>query len=299
MSLGFDRDIDLISAGDTAKLVTYLYDRDDALGSPDDILSVAFRIQDPAGEITTVAGAIGDDGEGLLNYSTTTVVGQHRVIATFTLTDGTTQSVRTDFEVIDPFDPPAPSNEEVIGTYVWQKIEDCFDAEDEGPWLRDMTLNYFNESKMREFIREGLFEINERTPPTSLTTDFFFLEPGGPTADLPMIASGTFMAVLRHLMRSYVEQPAAAGAQVFYEDRRDYLQRWQSIYQIEKEWFDRNLGYFKRRWLGLGSSKLLLDAKAGRLLPAPMRTRTTGRGYWALSPVTMLPFLAELLHKLT
>jgi hypothetical protein len=163
---------------------------------------------------------------------------------------------------------------------VWKKLEDCFDAEDEGPWLRDMTLNYFNESKMGVFIPEALFDINERQPRTTLTIDYFFNEPGDPTADLPFLAQAVFIKVLRHLMRSYVEQPLPQGAQIVYEDRRDYLQRWQLIYQLELEAFEKNLGYFKRRFLGLGTSKLLVDTKAGRLLPAPLRVRTTGRGYW-------------------
>lgn len=278
--MGFDREMDLVNAGDTAQIVAYLYDRDDARLDPGDVLSVDFLVQDPEGTRSTVAGVIGDDGEGILTYPTTTLPGQYMVMAAFTLLDGTKQSTRVDFEVIDPFDPPAPSNEEVIGTFVWQKLEDCFDAEDEGPWLRDMTLNCFNETKMREFISEGLFEVNERTPPTSLVIDYFFIAPGDPTADLPLVTSATFLAVLRHLMRSYTEQPAVAGGQVFYEDRRDYLQRWQLIYTIEKEWYTTQLGYFKRRFLGLGTSKLLVDTKAGRLLPAPLRSRVTGRGFY-------------------
>jgi hypothetical protein len=164
---------------------------------------------------------------------------------------------------------------------VWSKVEDCFDAEDEGPWLRDMTLNYFNERKMAEFIAEGLFEINERQPHTKLITDFFFAEAGAPTADLPLLGSAACSwpsSVTSCAPTS--SSPTPGAPQVVYEDRRDYLQRWQTIYQIEKEWFDRNLAYFKRRFLGLGTSKLLVDTKAGRLLPAPMRVRMTGRGYW-------------------
>lgn len=280
MSLGFDREVDLINAGDTAEITTFLYDDDDVPLTQANLNSVEFLVQQPDGTRVTVAGQLRADGGGVLSYADTSQVGQYRVVATFTTTDAAKRSTRCDFEVIDPFDPPAPSNTEVVGTYVWRKVEDCFDAEDEGPWLRDMSLNYFNEKKMGEFISEGLFEINERHPHTKLLTDFFFLEPGDPSADLPLLASGVFMAVVRHLMRSYVEQPTPQGAQIVYEDRRDYLNRWGTVYQVEKEWFDRNLAYFKRRFLGIGKSKLLVDTKAGRLLPAPLRVRTTGRGYW-------------------
>lgn len=281
MSLGFDREVDIINSGDTAELRVYLYDSDDDRPLPaDDLVTVEFTIQSPDGTRSTVAGQIADDGAGEALYPDTDQPGQYQVMATFTLLSGARRSERTDFEVIDPFNPPAPSDTEVVATYVWKKVEDCFDAEDEGPYLRDVTLNYFNERKMADFIDEALFEINERHPPTKLTVEYFFLEPGDPTADLPFLASAVFQAVIRHLMRSYVEQPDIQGAQVVYENRRDYLQRWQAIYQIEQDWFTRQLGYFKRRFMGLGSSRLLVDSKAGRLLPAPMRTRVTGRGYW-------------------
>jgi hypothetical protein len=278
--LGFDREVDVFNLGDTAEVFAYLYAKDDSPQDPQDVVSVEFTVQKPDGNRDTTVGEVGDDGAGVLRYDNTDLTGQYKVMATFRLVEGVKRSVRSDFEVIDPFDPPAPTDTEVVAAYVWRKLEDCFDAEDEGPWLRDMTLNYFNERKMAEFIHEGLFELNERQPRTKLIIDYFFLGPGDPSTDLPLLASATFMAVMRHLMRSYTEQPDIQGAQVVYENRRDYLQRWQAVYQIEKEWFDRQLGYFKRRFMGLGTSKLLVDTKAGRLLPAPMRSRMTGRGFF-------------------
>jgi hypothetical protein len=280
MSLGFDREVDLINLGDTAEVRAYLYDEEDAPEDQADLASVEFTIQKPDSTRSTVAGTVGIGGEGVLRYDETDLTGQYMTMATFTLANGDKKSVRADFEVIDPFNPPTPSSTEVVGTYVWQKIEDCFDAEDEGPWLRDMTLNYFNERKMKEFIGMALFTMNERHPPTKLTIDYFFKGPGDPTVDLPFLAQAVFIEVIKHLMRSYVEQPDIQGAQVVYENRRDYLQRWQLIYQMEVESYNTNLAYFKRRFMGIGHTKMIVDSKAGRLLPAPMRVRTTGRGYW-------------------
>jgi len=81
-------------------------------------------------------------------------------------------------------------------------------------------------------------------------------------------------------MRSYVEQPMPTGVQVAWQDRRDYLQRWREVFDLEKEQYDRWVALYKRGYLQLGHSKLLVAAKAGRLIPAPMRARSVGRGYW-------------------
>ena len=81
-------------------------------------------------------------------------------------------------------------------------------------------------------------------------------------------------------MRSYVEQPLPSGAQIAWQDRRDYLERWRSMYDLEMIQYERWLALWKRGFLQLGHSRLLVAAKAGRLIPAPMRARSVGRGYW-------------------
>ena len=116
-----------------------------------------------------------------------------------------------------------------------------------------------------------------------LQIDSFVYEHSGDiyvTSELPLLAQGVFLCVVRHLMRSYVEQPNPVGAQIAWHDRRDYLQRWQSVYTIEDAHYKRTVALFKRRFLGLGHSRVLVSSKAGRLIPAPMRTRNVGRGYW-------------------
>lgn len=283
MSLGYDREQNIVNLGDTALLRAVLYDLEDKPLTVDEAIGVSFTVQKPDKTQSTVVGTIEDDGSGAANYNTTDQVGQYITVAKFTTTDGT-RSTRADFEVVDPFLDASPSPSWVVADAAWSKLEDCFDAEDEGPWLRDMTLNTFNKAKMEEFIAEALFDINQQNPPTSLMLAQFAYQDGAgntfATADLPLLSQGVLVAVIRHLMRSYVEQPNPVGAQIAWHDRRDYLQRWQSVYQTELEQYRRILALFKRRFLNLGDSKLLLSSKAGRLIPAPMRTRNVGRGYW-------------------
>jgi hypothetical protein len=285
MPLGYDREQNIASLGDTATLTASLYDEADAPISDVDLLTVQFTIQKPdKTKLGPFDGTIEDGGIGTYKFADTTEVGQYVAIATFTTDLGDKQSVRVDFEVVDPFAQITPSASWFVADGAWRKIEDCFDGEDEGPWLRDMTLNYFNKNKMESFIDEALMDINLQNPPTGLDIgQFVSIDNQGnalATGDFPLLIQGVFICVLRHLIRSYVEQPQPQGAQIAWHDRRDYLERWQSVYQIEREQYMRILALYKRRFLDLGHAKGLITAKAGRLIPAPMRTRFIGRGFW-------------------
>lgn len=281
MSVGYDREPNIVNLGDTATVVAHIYDNADVPVAEVDLDWVSFIIQKPDGTRTTeLAGDVTADGTGVLGFTDTDLIGPYTAVGTFVLLNGDILSSRADFEVIDPFKDETPSPSYVVAVYAWAKIEDCFDAEDEGPWLRDMTLNYFNKDKMESFIDEALFFINQQNPPTSLGVGSFVQDDSTVTADLPLLSQGVFIMVLRHLIRSYVEQPNPTGAQIAWQDRRDYMTRWQSVLQIEQEAFKQMLALYKRRFLGLGHGKVLVSAKAGRMLQAPMRTRFVGRGFW-------------------
>lgn len=285
MSLGYDREQNVFNKGDTAIVRAFLYDREDKPVEDDEVVGVSFVVQRPGEDPQpALSGDIEEDGTGVLRYEDTDVLGHYTVVATFQTFDGK-KSVRSDFEVIDPLAPVFVSPSYIVADRAWAKLEDCFDAEDEGPWLQDMTLNFFNQAKMEQFIDEALLDINLQHPPTNLGIDNFVTvncETGEITQlpELPLLTQAVFVQVIRHLIRSYVEQPNPVGAQIAWHDRRDYLQRWQSVYQLERESYMRTLALFKRKFLGLGTSALLLGSKAGRLIPAPMRSRMAGRGYW-------------------
>lgn len=298
MALGYDREQNVVNLGDTADLYAYIFDREDAPVDAADLLSVEFTIQKPDGTKVVEDGEILADGSGFLLFTGTDQRGGYAIVAKFTFVDGQVRSTRTDIEVLDPFkteyDPAAPDYdavehyESIISDKVWKKINDLFDSADGGPWMMDMTMNVFSPDRIRDFIPEALFDINIYMPPTEFSLDTFARPvPADLTSgklrdnpNLTVIVQGTLLAVVRHLMRSYTEQPTPAGGQVTYEDRRDYLQRWGTIYQIEHEWFQHLVKNWKRQFMGLHESKNLVSSKAGRLLPAPLRTRNIGRGYY-------------------
>lgn len=292
MSLGYDRQIKIVALNDSARLNTRLYDDKDQPYNYEDLGSVTFTIQKPASEWDAETGGpqyddekiveegeILEDGSGLFVFEETDRLGHHIAVATFELIDGTTKSTRIDFEVFDPFevvDTPI----RIVADGVWTKLEDCFDAENEGPWVQDVTMNFFREEKMEKFVADALFDINYQNPPTSLTITSFVNPDLTVSTNYPLLVQGVFIQALRHIMRSYVEQPLPTGAQIAFQDRRDYLQRWESMYNIELDQYKRWVALYKRGFLQLGHSRLLVAAKAGRLIPAPMRSRSVGRGYW-------------------
>jgi hypothetical protein len=280
--LGSDTAVSQVNLGDTADLYAYVFDENEDAVPAASITSVTFSIQTPDNQETTVSGTIQSDGAGFLRYTATTVLGEYIALATFALTSGEVRSTRIDFEVVDPMNPPTPTGAQILTDTVWTMLEDCFDSEEGGPNLRDMTLAYFGKAKIPFFVPFGLLDINIMQPPTELDIGFFTTPAadGSMNTNIPILAYATLMHVIRHLMRAYVEQPTPAGAQVVYEDRRDYLQRWQTILQQMQPEFDRMVILWKRQFLNLGKSALLVHSKAGRLysqLPG-WRVRNVGRG---------------------
>jgi hypothetical protein len=281
MPLGYDGDQRILNIGDTAELYAYLYDKEDAPESPDEILAVSFIIQKPNGDLFTIEGEVGDDNSGYLQFTDTDIEGSYVVVAQFTLGNGSIKSIRSDFIIENPFAPDILTLEDEVSTRVWRKLEDLFDSSDGGPWMRDMTLAVFSPSRVQNFIEEALFDINVYNPPTHFNIDKFATPiNNNPNPDITLLVQGTLIAVIRHLMRSYTEQPLPTGGQVTYEDRRDYLQRWGTIYQIEFQHYDHLVKMWKRQFLGLNTSKQLISNKSGRNLPAPLRTRGINRGYY-------------------
>lgn len=297
--LGFDREQRVVNLGDSAELNAFLYDNADAPVPQDEITSVAFIVQKPDGTQATTAGTVNSDGSAYLLYNGADQVGEYIAVAKFTLDGGIIRSTRSDFVVSDPFasdvtplqlqdyDPLDDTfGYRFISGRVWDKMEDLFDSTDGGPWMRDMTLNVFSAEKIPEFIEEAIFDINVYNPPTEFAIDEFTTplqvqgQPTRPNANATVLVQGTWIAVIRHLMRTYAEQPVPTGGQITYEDRRDYLQRWGTVYQIEFQHYDHLVKLWKRQFLGLHQSKQLVSNKAGRLLPAPLRSRNIGRGYY-------------------
>lgn len=288
MPLGVDRPRREINVGDSAELSSYVMTGDDLPIDPATISSVHFKIERPDDVIDEADGTVQGNGAGYYLYYNTSTLGRYTVTATHNFVDGRIRTDRFYFDVIDPLNPPPLSKTESLAEKVWMRFEDLFDSEYGGPWLRDMTLSYFNKDKIPEFIGEAMLEINTFPPPTTLTIlDFTTPVPSAenpgetiPDPDESILTMALTIVIIRHLIRSYVEQPQPQGAQVVWHDRRDYQQRWEEVLQLEEARFQRILAVWKRQFYSFYGQKLLIGSKAGRLYGPGMRQRNSMRGYW-------------------
>jgi hypothetical protein len=284
MSFGFERQ-KRVFKNDSAELIAFLVEED--LETPVPLTEISavnftiFKPSDPSNTPTINAqpGTITGDGRGefIVSYITIDEPGEYKGVAQFVLSDGRRKSVPVDFDVVDPFEVTGTGPSDGSIDLAWIKLEDCFDSEIGGPWLRDMTMARFDKSKMKRLIPDVLLEINTYQPQTSYTEATYpYLVDDG----LALFAQGLLAGSIRHLMRSYTEQPEFQNSPAGWLSRNHYSQAWKNIYDIENERWIKWLAMSKIRIYNLGSPRLLVGSKAGRLLPAPMRGRSAARGYY-------------------
>lgn len=287
MSFGYDRQPRIFVA-DSAPLVAYLYDRENEdLVPRADLVEALFTVirpgDDPTAPIVQAQpGQITGDGtaEYIVPDALNSVAGHYIGRAQFTVVSGTgniKRSVPVEYDVVDPFSTPGPQPGDPAVDMAWKKLEDCFDSELGGPWLRDMTLARFDRNKVAELAPEVMLEINSVMPQSSYNMTSF---PWNDRDGTALFAQGLLVATIRHLMRSYTEQPTVMNSTVGYFNREKYQQAWSVMYQIELDRFEKWVQLWKAREYNLSSGSLLVGSKAGRMLPAPMRTRSVGRGYY-------------------
>lgn len=277
-----------ITQGDTANLLVYLSINNIQV-TADQIESVQFTVQMPDLSLTSVAGTIQADGSAFYLWTETSEIGEYIVQAQFTLYSGEIRSVTYTFVVVDPFNPIAPNETDMVIDQVSLRLEDLFDSTTGGPWLKDQSMAHFDFTKVADFIPEALFDINKEMPPTNYTLDTFCMPVSQVLSDgevftmnpnMPLLVKGVLVLTIRHLMRSYTEQPIPQGGQVVWHDRTRYQQMWKAIYDVEYADYIAAVRLAKRTELGLGHAASLVFSKQGRLYPyGSQRSRGVWRGY--------------------
>lgn len=162
----------------------------------------------------------------------------------------------------------------------WIRFSDMFDSALGGPHLREYAQSSFGRDRMAQLMGLGLGRMNIASQPhQSYTLDTF---PYNDWAGL--LEWATYLETIRHLIRSYTEQPDVQGVQTARFDRRQYADAWRRILQDETADFNKALDQYKFAAMGLGRTSVLV---AGGVYGEWVRAAPTGRprmsppiGFW-------------------
>jgi hypothetical protein len=183
--------------------------------------------------------------------------------------------------------PPAPAYDALSVGYraavaaVWVRFADLFDSPLGGPHLATYAQSHFGRNRMAQLLRVAIGRMNTIAQPRTTYTldgDFPFASWGA------LLEQALYVEVLKHLMRSYVEQPdVALAASVSRLDRQSYMQRWQTMVEMESRDLDHQLDSFRMENLGLGAVRVLVSGGAyGRYGPVFLggAGQAAARGYF-------------------
>lgn len=136
---------------------------------------------------------------------------------------------------------------------------DLFDSTTGGPWLQENFQTHFNYERIAALMAHAVVKMNAIGFP--VTAYGVTVEAGNPIPeDFTGLATwGTKLEIIRHLIRSYTEQPDFRNMATTYTDRRDYAQRWQEVLQEEKPEYEKAVKMTKRGILKLGRGSLLVS----------------------------------------
>lgn len=221
--------------------------------------------------------------ETQLTAQDSSVVGTYAVHWTYDLS-GVPEQYTTYIEIgeVAPrYDALTPILKELVDS-VYVRFADLYDSPLGGPNLQTYFQSHFGRERIAQLLRIAAGRLNTMSQPyQSFTID-------GPTPSFPMaqwgslLETATYLEVLRHLVRSYVEQPAFIGGNVTRLDRRDYMDRWQSVLRDEEAIFKGQLDVFKISMMGLGKPKVLVSGGVyGRYGPTRFAGSVAARPrYW-------------------
>lgn len=159
--------------------------------------------------------------------------------------------------------------QDFLNGQVWVRFADLFDSPDGGPNLQSYFQAHWSRGRMAQMMQIAVSKLNAIAQPWA---NYSLDNSTGPQFPITLwgglLSSYTYCEAIKHLIRSYTEQPAFTGAGVSRLDRRDYTDRWRAALRDEEGELKSLLDVFKIRHMGLGNPKVLVSGGVyGRYAP--------------------------------
>ena len=201
--------------------------------------------------------------------SQTAVQGNYEVNWSYTI-NGSPRMYTDEFVITGqmPYWQNLTYDERQIVTGIVHRVDKSFDSSSGGPYLQDLQQSGFNIYEEVAFLMstEAMDYVNYEFQPVfkpAFEVGFNAMAPY-PSSYWGVLATQTYAHLLKHIARNYIEQPTPEGMNAVWMNRRDYYNRWLSLYQLEKEIADKQLRQMKRAYM-VGSKRSMLVA--GGLIP--------------------------------
>lgn len=210
--------------------------------------------------------------------------GEYRLMWEYTL-DGRAETYVTYIvigQASPTYDGLVPAMKEIVDQ-TWMRFEDMFDAPMGGPNLQTYLESKFGRGRVAQLLRVAVGRLNTVAQPfQTYTLD------GDGGASFPveqwgsLLEQALYVEVIRHLRRSYLEQPEYQGATVARLDRIRYFDRWGEMLAEEEADLKKRLDVFKISSMNLGRPKVLVSGGVyGRYAPTRYAGSAAARGrFW-------------------
>lgn len=144
---------------------------------------------------------------------------------------------------------------------VWILFADQFDSPSGGPNLQTWAMSNFNRGRIAQLLKRAVGLINTMAQPFSTYTLDGVGGAAFPIAQWgPLLVQALYVEVLKHLQRSYLEQPDwEGGAGISRLDRRAYRQYYAELVEQETETLRPQLDIFKISQMGLARPSILVS----------------------------------------
>lgn len=200
------------------------------------------------------------------------------------------------YEVLEPMPTydSLTTGEKGVVALVTNMFGDLYDSVNGGPHLKEEFQTHFGTERIAQCMELAMSRINTTSQPYTHYNVGAGVGKRFPPESYSILIMGTYLEVVRHLIRSYTEIPTINGGPgVAYTDRSNYVDRWRAILNDEKEDYAKAIRSFKRDLLGLGRGSLIVAGgifgQANYFRPGMWSAAARGLRFYPMSYVQTRP----------